>query len=173
MDCLLATGRALPCKDSVGGVQKIYFCDYGTLGALTISGGTLSAIGGTPDIFEYDVKDTSNLEQTVNSSSENGTTFYEQSITLGLHKLDAETQVELQTLIIGRPHAFVLDNNGNYLAVGLTRGCDVTGGTISTGTALGDTSGYSLTITGREPLMAMFTMKTVIQNNLDPTQIEP
>ena len=31
MACLLTTGRALGCKKSVGGLNAIYFEDYGTL----------------------------------------------------------------------------------------------------------------------------------------------
>ena len=68
------------------------------------------------------------------------------------------------------------DNNGNYLAVGMTRGCDVNG-TISTGVALGDLNGYSLTITGQEPLMAQFItanlVTTKIAGGATPTQITP
>ena len=32
MACLLTSGRALPCKSSVGGLKAIYFADFGTLG---------------------------------------------------------------------------------------------------------------------------------------------
>jgi hypothetical protein len=172
MACVLTTGRTLPCKDAVGGLQKVFMCDYDTLGNLTITDGVLTAISGTPDLFEYDIKGTSNVEQTITTSRDNGTTFYEQTLTLVLTKLDAPTQVELQSVIAGRPHVFVLDNNGNYLALGLTRGCDVTGGSISTGSALGDMSGYTLTIVGQEPLMAPFVTSTVVTSNIDPAQID-
>jgi hypothetical protein len=172
MACVLTTGRTLPCKDAVGGLQKIFLCDYDTLGTLTIVDGVLTAIGGNPDLFEYDIKGASNLEQTITTSRDNGTTFYEQTLTMVLTKLDPETQVELQNVIGGRPHAFVLDNNGNYLALGLTRGCDVTGGSISTGSQLGDMSGYSITLVGQEPLMATFVSSSVISDHLDGTQID-
>jgi len=172
MPCLLATGRTLPCKDAVGGLQKVFLCDYDTLGALTITDGVLTAIAGTPDLYEYDIKGASNVEQTITTSRDNGTTFYEQTLTLVLPKLDPETQVELQSVITGRPHAFVLDNNGNYLALGLTRGCDVTGGSISTGSQLGDMSGYSLTLVGQEPLMAPFVTPSVVISHTDATQID-
>jgi hypothetical protein len=172
MACTLTTGRTLPCKDAVGGLSKVFLCDYDTLGALTITDGVLTAIVGTPDLFEYDIKGSSSLEQTITTSRDNGTTFYEQTLTLVLTKLDSDTQVELQSVITGRPHAFVLDNNGNYLALGLTRGCDVTGGTISSGAGLGDMNGYSLTIVGQEPLMATFVTPSIVIDNTDATQIQ-
>ena len=175
--CLMTTGRKLACKDAVGGIQKIFFADYGTLGNATITAGLVTAFSGTAyTLYQYDVKSASNLEQTITSSGDNGTTFYAQSITLVLTKLDAASNVELQKLIVSRPHAFVMDNNGNYLAVGMTRGCD-TNGTISTGTALGDLNGYTLTITTEEPLMAQFVTPLLITakiaGGVTPTQITP
>jgi len=173
----MSTGRKLACKDAVGGVQKVFFADYGTLGTATISGGIVTAFSGASyTLFQYDVKSASGLEQTITSSNDNGTTFFEQTLTLVLTKLDAPTQVELAKVIATRPHVFIQDNNGNYLAVGMTRGCDVNG-TISTGVALGDLNGYSLTITGQEPLMAQFItanlVTTKIAGGATPTQITP
>jgi hypothetical protein len=173
----MSTGRKLACKDAVGGIQKVFFADYGTLGTATISGGIVTAFSGTTyTLFQYDVKSASGLEQTITSSNDNGTTFFEQTLTLVLTKLDAATQVELAKVIATRPHVFVQDNNGNYLSVGMTRGCDVNG-TISTGVALGDLNGYSLTITGQEPLMAQFItanlVTTKIAGGATPTQITP
>lgn len=175
MACILSTGRKLPCKDSVGGIKAIYFADFGTLGALTIgTNGQITAIAGTTlNFFKYDVKSASNLEQKINQDANAGTTFYEQTITMSLAKLDPETRMELQTLIVSRPHAFVADNNGNFLAVGLTRGCDVTGGSISTGSNLGDMSGFSLTITASEPLMASFVSASAITAHTAVAQLAP
>ena len=174
MACILTTGRKLPCKDAVGGITEVYFADYGTLGTATITAGVVTNFAGigVADLFKFDVKSASGLEQTITSSTDNGTTFYEQTITMVLTKLDALTQEALQTLIVGRPNAFIKDNNGNYLAVGMTRGCDITG-TINTGVALGDLVGYTLTITGQEPLMAQFVAPLLITANTSPTQIAP
>ena len=86
MACLLTTGRTEPCKNSVGGLKKVFFMDYGTLGDITYSDATkqgeIDTISGTPTAFEYDLKGNSNLEQTITSSRENGTTFYDQILTL-------------------------------------------------------------------------------------------
>lgn len=177
MACLMTTGRKLACKDAVGGIQKVFFADYGTLGTATITAGIVTAFSGsTYTLFQYDVKSASGLEQTITSSNDNGTTYFEQSLTLVLTKLDALTQAELAKVIATRPHVFIQDNNGNYLAVGMTRGCD-TNGTISTGVALGDLNGYSLTITAQEPLMAQFVTSTLVTSKIaggvTPTQITP
>jgi len=171
--CLMATGRKLPCKDVVGGIKNIWFADYGTLGTLTITNGTLTAITGAgTNFYKYEVKGGNNLEQTITSSDENGTTFYAQTLTAVLTKIDVLTQVELQKMVSQRPHVFVEDNNGNYFAVGLTRGCNVNG-TVSTGTALGDMNGTTLTVTAEEPILAPFVTSTVVTSRSSATQITP
>ncbi len=178
MACLMTTGRKLACKDAVGGIKAIYFADYGTLGTATIGvTGYVTAFTGTAyTLYQYDVKSASGLEQTINSSDDNGTTFFEQTLTCVLTKLDPLTQVELQKLIATRPHVFIQDNNGNYLSVGMTRGTNTTG-SISTGVALGDLNGYTLTITAQEPLMAQFVTSTLVTTKIaggaTPTQITP
>jgi len=169
----MATGRKLPCKDVVGGIKTVYFADYGTLGTLTITSGTLTAVGGTgTNWYKYEVKGGNNLEQTITSSDENGTTFYGQTITAVLTKIDVATQVELQKVVSQRPHCFVEDNNGNFFAVGLTRGCNVNG-KVSTGTALGDMNGTTLTITAEEPILAPFVASGVVTAHTNATQITP
>lgn len=177
MPCVLTTGRKLPCKEIVGGIKQVFFVDYGTLGNATITNGLVSAFSGTTyTCYQYDVKSASGLEQTITSSNDNGTTFFEQTLTLVLTKLDALTQQELYKVIAARPHVFIQDNNGNYLAVGMTRGCD-TNGSITTGVALGDLNGYTLTITAQEPLMAQFVTSTLVTGKIaggaTPTQLAP
>ena len=47
---------------------------------------------------------------------------------------------------------------------GVEYGCDVTGGSIATGAAMGDFSGYSLTLVGMEKLPAQFIESAVAGN---------
>ena len=56
----------------------------------------------------------------------------------------------------GHPQILIEDNNGNVFVAGLEYGLDVTGGTIATGAAMGDASGYTLTFTGMEKIPANF-----------------
>ncbi len=173
MACLLTTGRELPCKDSVGGIKAVYLADYGSLGALTVSSGEVTAIAGTPDLYQFDVKGNSSLEQAITSSRENGTTFYEQTLNLTLTKLDLATQQEIVQMAKARPHIFVEDYNGNYFLVGAAHGADVSGGTIVTGAAMGDLSGFTLVFSAQETLPAYFVTSTVVTSNASATQIEP
>jgi hypothetical protein len=163
MSCNLSLYRSEPCKDSVGGLDKVYFVNYGTLGAVSYDASndemieTVAGIGGVdPNAYEYDIKGTSSFTQNIQSSRENGTTAFEQVLELTLHKLTVADHKELKLLSWGRPHVIIKDNNGNLFLSGLEHGMDVSGGTVVTGGAMGDLSGYTLTLTGMEKLPANF-----------------
>ncbi len=172
MACTLTTGRSLPCKTGFGGVKKVYFADYGTLGDVTVNAdGTIDAIAGSPVWFEYDVKGNSSLESSINSSRENGTTFYAQTLNLTLPYLDAATQQEIQLLAVSRPHLVVEDYLGNQFLCGLENGVECTGGSVVTGAAAGDLYGFTLTFEGQEEKAPAFVDANLI--TASATQITP
>lgn len=173
MACLLTSGRALPCKSSVGGLKAVYFADYGTLGTTTIAAGEITAISGTPDFFKFDIKGNSSLETTINSSRENGTTFYTQTLNLTLPVLDKATQEQIKLLATARPHVAIEDYNSNFFLIGLEHGAEVNGGTVVSGAAMGDLSGFTLTLEGQETDPAFFVTSTVITDNESAVQIDP
>ena len=174
MPCtLISSGRALPCKNSVGGLKSVYFASYGTLGDVTIVDGEITAVTGTPDFYKYDIKGNSSLETAITSSRENGTTFYTQTLNLTLTTLDKATQEQIKLLAAERPHVAIEDYNGNFFMVGLEHGAEVTGGTIVSGAAMGDLSGFTLTLEGMETSPANFTVSTVVTANESSSQIDP
>ena len=159
MACDLSLGRLEVCKDSVGGLKNVYFVNYGEMGAITYDStdtDVIDAVAGTPDAYKYELKGASTFTQNINSSRENGTTFFEQVLELTFKKLTVKDHKELKLMAYGRPNVIVEDNNGNFFLAGLEHGCDVTGGTIVTGAAMGDLSGYTLTLTGMEKVPANF-----------------
>ena len=170
MACLLTSGRKLPCKSSVGGLKAVYFADYGTLGTTTIAAGEITAISGTPDFFKFDIKGNSSLETTINSSRENGTTFYTQTLNLTLTYLDAKTQAELQTIAVARPYVVVEDYYGNLFLCGFENGMECVGGTVVTGAAAGDLSGFTITMEGMEEVGTYFITGSF---NPQTEQIDP
>ena len=173
MACTLTTGRKLPCKSGGGGLKTVYFADYGTLGAATIASGEVTALAGTPALFQFDIKGNSSLETAINSSRENGTTFYETTLNLTLTFLEKATQEELKLVAHARPHVFVEDYNGNYFVVGLEHGAEVTGGSIVSGAAMGDLSGFTLTMVAQETAPPYFITGSVVTGDASATQITP
>ena len=157
MACDLTKGRKEPCKDSVVGIKAVYFADFGDL-ALTYDSTDTDVVDSFGDVtvFKYELKGNSSFEQTITSSRENGTTFFEQALNLTLKKLTVQDHKELKLMSYGRPHIVVQDYNGNAFLMGAEHGCDVTGGTIVTGAAMGDLSGYTLTFSAMEQVPANF-----------------
>jgi hypothetical protein len=70
--------------------------------------------------------------------------------------LSKQSNKEIKLMAYGRPIVIVEDYNGNFFVAGLENGCEVTGGTIVTGAAMGDLSGYTLTLNGQEQVPANF-----------------
>ena len=164
MACTLNTGRKLPCKSAFGGIKTILFADFGTIASVAVDSSTKIATitngSPAPVWFEFDVKGNSSLETTVTSSRENGTTFYTQTLNLTLTFLDAKTQAELEVIAVARPYAVVVDYYGNSFLCGLENGMEVTSGSVVTGAAAGDLSGFTLTLEGMEETAPYFLNAT-------------
>ena len=152
MACDITDGRVLPCKDTVGGLKNVYFINYDATDTFTETADDTVAHTDFTGLtaYQYALKGTSSLTQNITSSRENGTTFFEQVLELTLPKLSSADNKEIKLLAFGRPRIVVEDYNGNYFLVGREHGADVTGGTVVTGAAMGDLSGYTLTFTGME-----------------------
>jgi len=166
MACNLTVGRTEPCKESVGGLTGVYFLNYTTASFTTNANGEITAFPSGSTVYYYDLKGNSSYTETVNSSRDNGTTFFSQELTLNLKKLTNEMTTQLKLMAYGRPQIVVNTMAGDSLLVGKTQGADVTAGTIQTGAALGDLYGYSATFTGMEQLPAVFLSGSSTTNAL-------
>lgn len=165
MACNLTKGRITPCRDVVGGIAEVYFVDFGGLGTLTLDASdVITDASGTFNAYRYQLKGTSSMTQTVTASRENGTVFFSQALSLTLPKLSADDNKELKLLAYGRPHIVVVDYNGNALLLGREHGCDVTGGTLVSGAAMGDLIGYTIEFEAQELMLSNFIQNPVAAN---------
>jgi hypothetical protein len=166
MACNLSAGRQEVCKESIGGIQGVYFINYVT-GSFTKNGsGEVTAVPSGSVLYYYQLKGSSAYTETVTTSRDNGTTFFSQELILNLKKLTNEMTTQLKLMAYGRPQIIVWTNNGDAFLVGKKEGADMTGGTIQTGGALGDLYGYSLTFTGQEQFPAQFLSGSTTENAL-------
>jgi hypothetical protein len=157
MACDISLGRAIKCKDSVGGIAWVGFVNNGDLTGVTYDGtntDVIETVTGTPTAYIWKTKEGSTFTENIVSSRENGTTYYEQVLELKFPNITAADHKQIKLLAWGMPLVVVGDNAGNIFIAGLERGMDVTGGTIVRGTALGDMSGYTLTLSGMEQIPA-------------------
>lgn len=156
MSCEISLGRLEGCKDQIGGLNAIYFVNFGDTGAWTITDETITAIAATtPSAYKYDLRGNSTFEQSLTSSRENGTTVAEQTLTVSLKKQDAATNKEVKLLAYGRPHILIEDNNGSFFVMGEDFGAEMNAST-STGAGMADKSGYELTFVASEKGLSKF-----------------
>ena len=163
MGCDLTLGRLEPCKDKVGGIEEVSFINYedapfATFTNSVVSGqeDNIASVSGTPSCFTYEIRGVGSFTQNIQSDRATGTTAFEQVLEITLKKLTAATHKELKMLVWGNPKVIIKDYNGNYFIAGIEHGMDVTGGTIVTGAAMNELSGYTLTLTGMEKKPAPF-----------------
>jgi hypothetical protein len=157
-------GRLEPTKSSVGGLRAVYFISSGyitpstfTYGATTLSDAIASnSNAASITAVKYDLKGTNSFDQTMTSSRENGTTFFEQKLALQLKKMSAASHQQIKLLAYSRPQAIIETNNGDLFFAGLEQGLDATGGTVVTGATMGDLSGYTIEFVGMEKIAANF-----------------
>jgi hypothetical protein len=155
MACELTAGFALDCKEGVGGIKAIYIqslSEFYDGGQVSIDAGSqeIDALP-TATIYQYVLpKHTGNFTEEVQSSVENGTIFYTQTVTATFFKLTAVRRKQLELVAKNRLVVFVQDNNNNIWMVGKVDGAEVTAASTSTGTAKGDLNGYTITFTAEE-----------------------
>ena len=157
MACDLTRGRKIDCKDSIGGLKAIYFSKKfsdNILEKATITNTEMTAPdwenwdagdGTNYVVFKYPlVSNLSSMTVNINSDNANGTTFFNQTLSVTLQKIDHDMTNELRLMAYSRGQIFVQDENDHVYMLGLEGGCYVTGGTVVTGTAKGDMSGYTI-----------------------------
>jgi hypothetical protein len=159
MSCDLANGRLEVCKTAVGGIDAIYFVNFGDYTGITPDGtnpDVITAVAGVSTLYKFELKGTNSFDQVINSSRENGTTFVEQTLTFTLKNQNVTTHQIAKMLAYGRPHVVVKSRNGSYFFAGLEHGMEVTTANVSNGTAMGDLNGYTFTMVGQEKILANF-----------------
>ncbi len=153
-DCNLITGEVIDCADSIGGVDTIYITELQNKLSITSSSGTITAftLNSTKKFWTYEMEK-ENAEAMSNGirSVENGTTYYESTVSFTLKKMSAQKRNNLERLIKNRVMIIVKDNTGVYWLYGETKGMDLTTSEAKSGKAFGDLNGYSLSFTGKEP----------------------
>jgi hypothetical protein len=159
MSCSVTAGLTLGCKDSQGGINYLYIADLPTYDTITtdvdgkITSLDLSGSAVTINWFKFEVpKQTSSMTETINADNANGTVWYQQDVLMVFNKMQASTRDQIR-LLAQNPKLLVAvkDANDKFWVVGVTRGAEVSAGSMTTGTAYSDRNGGEITISGMEP----------------------
>jgi len=170
MSCYISSGVALGCSDGIGGIKSIWV--LGATGAtapdvtaVSISGSTgpITGITGSGTWFNFELKrNTSSLTQEVQKNYENGSIFFNQTLTAVLYKYDQDKRNQLKVLSQNdQLQIIAVDQNDVQYYLGQVNGMYLSGGSAATGTNLSDRNGFELIFLGNEPQPA-----NVISGNL-------
>ena len=157
MSCdILNGGGGEPCKTLIGGIDQIYFINYGSLTSIVYDGVNTDVIdtADTPNLYKFELKGTNSFDQVINSSRENGTTFVEQTLKIQLKSREITTMKTVKLISYGRPHCIIHTRNNKFYLAGLERGMELTTANVNSGVALGDFNGYDITLVAQEKLEA-------------------
>lgn len=157
MSCLISSGYTLGCRDNIGGVLRVFIGNFDPDAVYTEStDGEITAV--TPSTtspttyyaFEQEME-TASFNQEGQYSTENGTVFFDQQLSLMFHKNDATLRNLLIVLSQANLSVIVVDQRGSAWLMGRQNGVRAISGTKSTGQAYGDMNGVTITLQGKEP----------------------
>lgn len=156
--CILTSGYELGCRDNIGGIQEVYIGEWNGDSMTYVLGtdniiGTFSGTTASFYTFEQEIETASFTENGV-FSIENGTSFYEMTLTISLHKLDAALRNQILILGQGKWRIIIKDQRGLYHFMGFQNPVRVSASTPGVGKAYGDLNGAVVTFMGKEPAPA-------------------
>jgi hypothetical protein len=177
----LTKGRGLDCNRISGGIKFVYFAVFDQVSSVTKASGEISDIemtvgASTYDLYRYTMPlGTASLSDSISGSRENGTIFYTPTLNVILNRLTKEDQNQIKLLGATKLICFAQLNqtlaNGHDVIVGLgtTNGMELNAGTMDSGAAFGDRSGYTLTFDGleTEPFSMVLDYTTAPFDNID------
>lgn len=162
----LTNGLTKSCDNNSGGVNRLWVADFSNVSATTatsstyptsywINSITMATASGQPTKF-YEIqtnKNVCNFTETVAIDLNNGTTFFNQVVSIVLNRRETTKRDFIEKLIAGQKQlsCIVLDSNGNYWLFGLEEGGYITAIEGGSGTAKADQNGYTCTLTAMEP----------------------
>lgn len=174
MSCLLTSGIAKGCRDNSGGLKRILLANKETIASVTPAQGDLNdqgiitaitnSSGATAQSFYEFIpnKMSSNWVENIQANSQNGTIGYEQVVTLMFAKNEASKRNQIKLMGQAELVAIVEDYNNKYFYLGEINGLEVSGGNSSSGTALTDMNGWTITLQGMEHEPAREVNPTII-----------
>lgn len=148
----IINGYNRKCKDSIGGIRKVWLCKYVKYSrSQIITDGNI--LVSFPDTFIYSFHSVEASNASESMEQTDGGKFYNQSISLTFQGADPK-EIELLQNIDFR--ILYLDNNGIYKIFGLRNGMEAGSIVYETGSSKNTLNGFKITFTGKEKEEAVF-----------------
>lgn len=165
MPCNLIEDFILSCRDGVSGIDQILLTEWDNVLSVTSSSGVVTAItkSSGKKFWVYQLEDEdADFKQSEKIAIVAGTNYQEQTLSFTMRKFSAKNRNNLRLLTQNKLMVIIKDNNGTYWLLGEVKGMRVTALEGGTGKAMGDLSGYTLTLMAKETLPANTVTSSII-----------
>ena len=166
MPCKLTNGISLKDCDTPGGVSESYFINIEDVDAMTITDFQVSDLTLKATSTAYKIAfepQTSNFASNAVGSVENSSAAYEQTCEIKINKIDNNVLKQIDALTKGR-HLVIIQKNDKTYEMYFHEGGAKFVANYSTGTALEDASGVTLTATHRQTSNMLLVSGTVMSS---------
>ncbi len=164
MSCKLTNGINLKDCDTPGGVSESYFINIEDVDTMTISDYQVSALTLKAYSTAYKIAfepQTSNFTSNTVGSWENSSAAFEQACEIKINKIDNNVLAQIDALTKGR-HLVIIKKTDSTYEMYFHEGGAKFVANYSTGTALEDASGVTLTATHRQTSNMLLVSATVM-----------
>ena len=175
MSCTINDGYEIPCRD-LGGLKDLWITNWNP--------------NESSDAIAYDVKgvidklppatyhlfalmlETASFNEVLEANTENGTTFWRQSLSVVFYKINQDLLNIVQTLVIGRFRIIFLDQNGEYRLFGLENAVRTIEASIQTGKLMNELNGATVTFSTLSERPAATIGKELAEETLYPEVLQ-
>lgn len=153
MSCNMTSGyNDRTCTNGKGGIKSVLLFPLGNASGVTISNNEISAITVSGEVFYYKLKSNlSSYTAPVKVNKDNGTLWYEHSLSMILASDTKELRSEIHLLAQNEVICFVEKANGTWVALGLEEGLQVADANeYTSGVLKSDRQGHTIVLNGME-----------------------
>jgi hypothetical protein len=149
MNCTSYTlsGLNAGCKDSVGGVAKVWLADATNIKWTISNDGTIAPTGGIGEDWKvFNLRKGAGSMTSTLTVNDNAGSYFTTEVAMNFLKMENKKRIEVMAMLMGQCTGVVKDRNGKYWAIGVENPLEGSAGTGETGTAAADANQYTVTI---------------------------
>ena len=140
------SGLQAGCKDSVGGVAKIWLADFSAVKWTIDPSSHLATPDATTAFKVYNLRKGAASMTSTLTVNDNAGSFFTTEVAMNFLKMENATRLEVMAMLMGQCTGVVKDRNNRYWAIGINNPLEGSAGTGETGTTASDANQYSVSI---------------------------
>lgn len=140
------SGLNAGCKDSVGGVAKVWLADFSAVNWAIDASTHLATPDATTAFKVYNLRKGAASMTSTLTVNDNAGSYFTTEVAMNFLKMENAKRLEVMAMLMGQATGIVKDRNGKYWAIGVENPLEGSAGTGETGTAASDANQYTVTI---------------------------